>query len=76
MENFKDMEVEFIVGDEVKVWNLVKKHPDELSFVLGCKNYEEYIETYEGLVNDISEVQPDLTKEEFDTLKAFFGDRE
>ena len=70
-----DLETELLIGDEVKVWNLVQKHPDELGFVLDCRNYSEYIDTYENLVDDISEVEPALTEEEFNILKRFFGNR-
>lgn len=70
-----DLETVLLVGDEVKVWNLVKKYPDEIGFVLGCKDYLAYLETYLTVVNDETEIKPDLTEEEFKVLKQFFGNR-
>jgi len=60
--------------DEAYIWDLVKKHPGELGFILQAKTYEEYVATY----TDIGGKPEDAvyTELEFNNLKAFFGDEE
>ena len=59
---------------ESYVWDLVKKHPGELGFILQAKTYEEYVATY----TDIGGKPEDAvySEQEFNNLKAFFGDEE
>ena len=65
------MEFVAIKEEEYEIWELIKKYPDELGFVLQEKSYVEYCNTFidAGMVNE-SEVV--LTEEEFYKIKRFF----
>ena len=56
--------------EEKQVWNLVKKHPDELGFVLQAEDYSEYISTYTDI--GMKAEDADLTEEEFNVIKNYF----
>lgn len=60
--------------DESYIWDLVKKHPGELGFILQAKTYEDYIATYTDIGGTPEEAA--YTELEFNNLKAFFGDEE
>ena len=52
--------------DELKVWEVIKNNPGELSFILQEKNYAMYVETFD-LNDDIP-----ITEEEFNLVKDYF----
>ena len=52
--------------NEKRVWDLIKKYPDELGFVLQEKNYTAYVETFSA-----ADSIP-LTEEDFNLIKDFF----
>ena len=52
--------------DELKVWEVIKNNPGELSFILEEKNYTMYVETFD-LNDDIP-----ITEEEFNLVKDYF----
>ena len=52
--------------DELKVWEVIKNNPGELSFILQEKNYAMYVETF-----DINDDIP-ITEEEFNLVKDYF----
>ena len=52
--------------DELKVWEVIKNNPGELSVILQEKNYAMYVETF-----DINDDIP-ITEEEFNLVKDYF----
>ena len=60
--------VEF--DDEAYIFDLIKKYPEELCFVLESKTYDDYVKTYTdaGGMNEEAE----LSKQEFEALKDYF----
>lgn len=52
--------------DELKVWEVIKNNPGELSFILQEKNYAMYVETF-----DVNDDIP-ITEEEFNLVKDYF----
>ena len=52
--------------NELKVWEVIKNNPGELSFILQEKNYAMYVETFD-LNDDIP-----ITEEEFNLVKDYF----
>ena len=52
--------------DEQKVWELIKKYPDELGFVLQERDYNAYVDTFGASDHVI------LSEEEFNLIKNFF----
>ena len=60
--------VEF--DDEAYIFDLIKKYPEELGFVLESKTYDDYVKTYTdaGGMNEEAE----LSKQEFEALKDYF----
>lgn len=61
------MDTELLVFDEVKVWNLIKKYPEELGFVLQERDYDMYVDTFGASDHVI------LSEEEFYLIKNFFN---
>ena len=57
--------------DESYIFDLVKKYPDELGFVLQAKDYEEYVASYETVSDDPAK-DAILKENEFNSLKKFF----
>lgn len=57
--------------NEAYIFDLVKKHPDELGFVLQEKDYAAYIASFET-VSEQPEKDAILTEDEFNALKKFF----
>jgi len=54
--------------DELKVWEIIKKYPDELGFILQEQNYEKYLDTFcEEDRNNIP-----ITEEQFNIVKNYF----
>lgn len=56
--------------EEIEIWDIVRKHPGEICFVLDSDTYEDYEKTYTDVGGSIEEVE--LTKEEFNKLKTYF----
>ena len=56
------------------IFDLVKKHPGELGFILQCKTYEDYLATYTDAGGSADEAA--YSEAEFTTLKDYFGDEE
>lgn len=61
--------------DDAYVFDLVKKHPGELCFVLNAKTYDEYVASY-NTVSENPGKDAALSNDEFATLKAYFGTEE
>ena len=56
--------------DDAYIFDLIKKYPEELGFVLDSKTYDDYIKTYTdagGMKEDA-----ELSKQEFEALKDYF----
>ena len=60
--------------NEAYIWDLVKKHPGEIGFILQCKAYTDYVATYTDIGGNADEAA--YSEQEFNSLKAFFGDEE
>lgn len=54
-----------------QVWDVVKKHPEELGFVLEAETYTDYVATYETVSDDPAR-DAELTEAEFNTIKDYF----
>ena len=56
--------------DEAYIFDLIKKYPEELCFVLDSKTYDDYVKTY----TDVGEMkeEAELSKQEFEALKDYF----
>ena len=61
--------VEF--DDEAYIFDLIKKYPEELSFVLESKTYDDYVKTYTDAGGTEEEVE--LSEQEFNALKDCFS---
>lgn len=55
-----------ILKEEAEIFNLIKKYPDELGFVLQERDYAAYIDTF-GASDEVV-----LTEEQFYKLKTYF----
>ena len=60
--------------EDAYIFDLVKKHPGELGFILQCKNYDEYVATYTDIGGKAEEAA--YTDHEFKVLKDYFGDED
>lgn len=60
--------VEF--DDEAYIFDLIKKYPEELGFVLESKTYDDYVKTYTDAGRMKEEAE--LSKQEFEALKDYF----
>lgn len=60
--------VEF--DDEAYIFDLIKKYPEELGFVLESKTYDDYVKTYTDAGRMREEAE--LSKQEFEALKDYF----
>ena len=60
--------VEF--DDEAYIFDLIKKYPEELCFVLESKTYDDYVKTYTDAGGMKEEAE--LSKQEFEALKDYF----
>ena len=56
--------------DDAYIFDLIKKYPEELCFVLESKTYDDYVKTY----TDVGEMkeEAELSKQEFEALKDYF----
>ena len=56
--------------DDAYIFDLIKKYPEELCFVLDSKTYDDYVKTY----TDASGMEEDteLSKQEFEALRDYF----
>lgn len=53
------------------IFDLIKKHPGELGFVLQEDNYESYKDTYLA-IKGITDKDIELTEDQFNNLKMYF----
>ena len=60
--------VEF--DDEAYIFDLIKKYPEELGFVLESKTYDDYVKTYTDAGGMKEEAE--LSKQEFEALSDYF----
>ena len=60
--------VEF--DNEAYIFDLIKKYPEELGFVLESKTYDDYVKTYTD-AGGVKE-EAELSKQEFEALKDYF----
>ena len=51
---------------EAYIFDLIKKHPEELHFVLNSKTYDDYVKT------PIKAGEAELSEQEFNALKDYF----
>ena len=58
--------------DDSYIFDLVKKDPGELGFILQEKTYEDYIKTYTDIGGKAEDAT--YTELEFNALKHYFGD--
>ena len=56
--------------DEAYIFDLVKKYPEELCFVLDANTYDDYVKTYIDAGGTKEEVE--LSEQEFNALKDCF----
>ena len=56
--------------DEAYIFDLIKKYPEELGFVLESKTYDDYVKTYTDAGGTKEEAA--LSKQEFDALNDYF----
>lgn len=56
--------------DEAYIFDLVKKYPEELCFVLEANTYDDYVKTYTDAGGTKEEVE--LSEQEFNALKDCF----
>ena len=56
--------------DDAYIFDLVKKYPEELCFVLEANTYDDYVKTYTDAGGTEEEVE--LSEQEFNALKDYF----
>ena len=56
--------------DDAYIFDLIKKYPEELCFVLDSKTYDDYVKTYTDAGGTVEEAE--LSKQEFDAIKDYF----
>ena len=56
--------------DDAYIFDLIKKYPEELCFVLESKTYDDYVKTYTDAGGMKEEAE--LSKQEFEALKDYF----
>ena len=56
--------------DDAYIFDLIKKYPEELCFVLDSKTYDDYVKTYTDAGGTEEEVE--LSEQEFNALKDCF----
>ena len=56
--------------NEAYIFDLIKKYPEELCFVLESKTYDDYVKTYTDAGGTKEEAT--LSKQEFEALKDYF----
>ena len=56
--------------DDAYIFDLIKKYPEELGFVLESKTYDDYVKTYIDAGGMKEEAE--LSKQEFEALKDYF----
>lgn len=54
-----------------ELFDLICKDPGELGFIIQEKDYDAYIETFTSIGGSAEDAP--YTREEFNTLKEFFG---
>jgi len=71
---YKNAQEKVSFDNESYIWDLVKKHPGELGFILQAKTYEDYLATYTDAGGTADEAA--YNEHDFGILKDFFGDEE
>ena len=61
--------------EDAYIFDIIKKHPDELGFVLQAKDFKDYLASYEN-VSDNPEKDAELSEAEFVALKTYFSSKE
>ena len=56
--------------DDAYIFDLIKKYPEELCFVLESKTYDDYVKTYTDASGTVEDAE--LSKQEFEALKDYF----
>ena len=56
--------------DDAYIFDLIKKYPEELCFVLEANTYDDYVKTYTDAGGTEEEVE--LSEQEFNALKDYF----
>jgi len=59
--------------DDAYIFDLIKKDPEELGFVVQAKNFEEYISTYTDIGGKAEDAV--YNEIEFKALKSYFKDK-
>ena len=67
---YEDAEEPVKFDDEAYIFDLVKKYPEELCFVLEANTYDDYVKTYTDAGGTEEEVE--LSEQEFNALKDCF----
>ena len=67
---YEDAEEPVKFDDEAYIFDLVKKYPEELCFVLEANTYDDYVKTYTDAGGTEEEVG--LSEQEFNALKDCF----
>ena len=67
---YEDAEEPVEFDDEAYIFDLIKKYPEELCFVLESKTYDDYVKTYTDAGGTEEEVE--LSEQEFNALKDCF----
>ena len=60
--------------EEAYIWDLVKRDPGEIGFILQAKTYEEYVATYTDIGGKAEDAI--FNETEFKAIKAYFPDKE
>lgn len=61
--------------EDAYIFDIIKKHPDELGFVLQAKDFKDYLASYENVSNN-PEKDAELSEAEFVALKTYFSSKE
>ena len=67
---YEDAKEQVEFDDEAYIFDLIKKYPEELGFVLESKTYDDYVKTYTDAGGMKEEAE--LSKQEFEALKDYF----
>jgi len=69
MYNQEEILVKF--DEEAYIWDLVKRDPEEIGFILQAKTFEEYVATYTDIGGKAEDAV--YNEHEYNSIKAFFG---
>ena len=60
--------------EDAYILDLIKKHPEELGFVLDAATYKDYVASYET-VSETPEKDAELTEPEYLALRKYFTEK-